>query len=185
MRCLAKGSLTEKVYKERQIWNVIIRPLIPADEPFLWEMLYQAIYVPAGSRPPERDIVYHPELARYVRDWGRPDDRGFIAIEPTTNRPVGAVWLRLLTKENQGYGYVDDTTPELSIAVLPEYRGQGIGTRLLTHLIELAQTRYAAISLSVSPNNPALRLYQRLGFAEVGRCETSLTMIKVFTCQTR
>jgi ribosomal protein S18 acetylase RimI-like enzyme len=165
--------------------NIIIRPLILTDEPFLWDMLYQAIYVPAGSPPPERDIVYRPELAGYVRDWGRSDDSGFIAIEPTTSCPVGAAWLRLLTKENQGYGYVDDATPELSIAVLPDYRGQGVGTQLLARLIEAAQTRYAAISLSVSPENPALRLYRRLGFEEVGRCGTSLTMIKVFTCQTR
>ena len=152
---------------------------MPADEPFLRDMLYHAIYVPSGRPPPDRDIVHRPELAKYVENWGCPDDSGFLALEPAGNRPIGAAWLRLLTAANPGYGYVDDATAELSIAVLPEYRGQGVGTRLLTHLLAAAATRYAAISLSVAAENPAFRLYQRCGFETVGQCGTSLTMRKV------
>ena len=173
----------EKEWEQSNLTDVAvltIRPLTADDEPFLWEMLYQAIHIPEGVTPPEREVVYQPELAKYVRDWGCPGDYGFIAIDTANNCSVGAVWLRLWTKENKGYGYVDDATPELSIAVLREYRGKGIGSRLLTRLIEAAQTRYSAISLSVSPDNPALRLYQRFGFEEVGRYGTSLTMLKVF-----
>ena len=174
----------EKEWEQSNLTDVAflaIRPLTAVDEPFLWEMLYQAIHIPEGVTPPERDIVYQPELAKYVRDWGRPGDYGFVAIDTANNCSVGAAWLRLWTQENKGYGYVDNATPELSIAVLPEYRGKGIGSRLLTRLIEAAQIRYSAISLSVSPDNPALRLYQRFGFEEIDRCGTSLTMLKVFT----
>lgn len=156
----------------------VIRPLTPTDEPFLWEMLYLAIYVPPGETPPDRDIVHRPEIARYARNWGRPDDGGFFAIDAANQKPIGAAWLRLLTGENMGYGYVDDATPELTIAVLPEYRGKGVGTRLLTCLLDAAQTRYPSVSLSVSADNPALRLYRRMGFEVVTRSGLSVTMRK-------
>jgi ribosomal protein S18 acetylase RimI-like enzyme len=142
--------------------NDTIRSLTPDDQPFLWEMLYQALYIPADQTPPPREVIYQPDLARYVQDWGRSGDRGFVAIAPTTGQLIGAVWLRCLIGENQGYGYVDDATPELGIAVLPEYRGQGIGTALLN---ALAASDPGAICLSVAADNPAVRLYQRFGFA--------------------
>jgi ribosomal protein S18 acetylase RimI-like enzyme len=159
--------------------NCIIRPLAPEDEPFLWEMLYQALYVPEGQSALPREVIYLPELARYVKNWGRKGyplgDRGFLASDAATNQPVGAVWLRLLVGENKGYGYVDDDTSELSIAVFPEYRGQGIGTQLLTHLLA-SVCGQSSVSLSVSANNPAVRLYERFGFKVVSRSDESLLM---------
>jgi ribosomal protein S18 acetylase RimI-like enzyme len=70
----------------------------------------------------------------------------------------------LLRGEERGFAYVDDETPELAVAVLPEYRGKGIGTALLMRHLEAAAGLYRALSLSVSPRNPAKRLYERLGF---------------------
>jgi ribosomal protein S18 acetylase RimI-like enzyme len=120
--------------------------------------------------------VQVPEIRRYVQNWGQPDDFGFIAL--AGDKPVGAAWLRLLTGEEKGFGYVDETTPELSIAVLPAYRARGIGSKQLVHLLEEARSRYSAICLSVSPTNPAQRLYQRLGFEVVGENGSSVTMVK-------
>lgn len=160
--------------------NISIRPLTSEDESFLREMLYEAIYLPPEIPRPPRDIVNQPDLAKYVNDWGQPGDGGLLAFDPATQRPAGAAWFRLFHETNRGYGYVDNSTPELTIAVLPEYRGKGIGSQLLTRLLEIAQTRYAAISLSVMPGNPALRLYQRAGFREAGHYGTSLIMLKVF-----
>ena len=156
--------------------TIEIRPLTLADEPFLWEMLYQALYVPKGHPPFPREIVQEPEINRYVHDWGKPDDLGFVALDD--GKPVGAVWLRLLTGDNRGFGYVDETTPELSVAILPEYRGKGIGSKLIAHLVEKVQSRYVAICLSVSPDNPAERLYQRLGFEVIEDNHSSLKMVK-------
>jgi hypothetical protein len=85
-----------------------IRPITPADEPFLWEALYHAIYVAPGDAPPERDIVNRPALARYVRGWGDVNDLGFIAVAEENQQPVGAAWIRLLTGDNRGYGYTGD-----------------------------------------------------------------------------
>ena len=150
--------------------NITVRASQKSDEPFLWAMLYQALYVPEGEPPLPREIVQQPELSQYVREWGQPDDVGLIAL--AGEKPVGAVWLRLI----KAYGYVDDQTPELSIAVLPEFRGKGLGTRLMQELLAAVKGHYAAISLSVSVDNPALRLYQRLGFEIVVMHGNSVTM---------
>ncbi|MBN1535628.1 MAG: GNAT family N-acetyltransferase [Anaerolineales bacterium] len=156
--------------------NFDIKPLTPADQPFLWEKLYQAIYIPEGQPPYDRNILHIPELRIYAEHWGKPDDIGFIAL--ADEKPAGAVWLRMLTGEPRGFGYVDDTTPELSIALLPEYRGKGFGSQLMTHLFECVKSRYGAICLSVSMNNPAMRLYQRMGFEVVSESDDSYTMVK-------
>ena len=153
-----------------------IRPLTPRDQPFLWEMLYQSLHVPEGQAAFPREIIYEPNLRHYVENWGLPGDLGFIALED--DRPVGAVWLRKLRQEDPGYGFVDDQTPEMGIALLPAYRGRGLGGALLEALFEAAKEIYPAISLSVSIDNPARRLYERMGFAPVKQEGDSLTMLK-------
>lgn len=139
-------------------------------------MLYHAIYVPPGDSSPPLDIVQRTELARYVHGWGRPTDLGVLAIEDVTGDPIGAAWLRLLVGDRHGYGYVDDSTPELSIAVLSAYRGAGIGTAMLRRLLDTARDHYDAISLSVSRGNPAIHLYERFGFEIVQTSDSSFIM---------
>ncbi len=141
-----------------------IRPIRKEDEPFLWEMLYEAAHMGEEANLTVQDAMNHPDLAKYVQNWGLKDDMGFVAILISSNQPVGAAWLRLLTAENQGYGYVDDQTPELAIAVLPEYRNQGIGSQLLTHLLAAAKASYKSISLSTRSSNPAVSLYHKFGW---------------------
>jgi hypothetical protein len=49
-----------------QITEFQIRPLAQADEPFLWEMLYHALFVPPGMAPFPRELIYQPAIRRYV-----------------------------------------------------------------------------------------------------------------------
>ncbi|MDZ8110475.1 MAG: GNAT family N-acetyltransferase [Nostoc sp. DedQUE12a] len=149
-----------------------ISPLTQKDESFLWQMLYEAAHLSKEGNFTVQDVVNHPDLAKYVKNWGEKDDSGFVAILESTNQPVGAAWLRLLTGENKGYGYISDRIPELAIAILPEYRNQGIGTELLKHLLTAAKTSYPSVSLSIRATNPALALYKRLGFEVVLGSET-------------
>jgi ribosomal protein S18 acetylase RimI-like enzyme len=158
-----------------------LRPLTSANQEFLWEMLYQALYVPPGVPPFPREILQQPEISRYAADWGQLGDLGWVAVDEATGQPVAAVWFRLLVGDTRGYGYFDEQTPELSLAVLPAYRGQGLGTRLLNRLLVAAQLQVPALSLSVSADNPAVRLYRRLGFEIVQRHGDSLTMLKRFS----
>jgi RimJ/RimL family protein N-acetyltransferase len=154
-----------------------IRTLEPKDATILNEMLYEAIFVPEGSVPPARDIVHSPEFSKYVKGFGEPSDLGYIALSET-NQPIGAAWLRLLTFPNVGYGYVGDETPELTVSLLPDYRGKGLGTTLLERLFEKAKEKYKSISLSVWPDNSAYRLYQRLGFETVKQNDNDVVMLK-------
>lgn len=150
----------------------ILREFDKNDEVILYELLYQAIFVPEGSVPPAWEVVHSPELSKYVKDFSKPGDLGFAAFDKET--PIGAAWLRQL----KGYGYVNDETPELSMAVMPEYRGQGIGTVLLEHLFEHAKAAYKSVSLSVWKANPARRLYERFGFEIIKELQDEVVMLK-------
>ncbi|REK19424.1 MAG: GNAT family N-acetyltransferase [Planctomycetota bacterium] len=154
-----------------------IRRLTQADEPLLWEAVYHAIYVPQGQSPPPKTIIDDPNVARYVNDWGRSGDMGF-AAETTVGRPLGACWLRCWNARDRGYGYVDDQTAELSLAVWPGHRAQGIGTRLIRAALEEAEQQYPAVSLSVTSINPAVRLYDRMGFERLGEQGGTLLMLR-------
>ena len=161
-----------------------IRALTPADQPFLYEMMYQAIFVPEGETPPPRSVVHNPPIRKYVEVFGRPGDLGFIAVDDEAGQPIGAAWVRLLSAEEHGYGFVDEATPELVIAVLPAYRGHGLGTALMEQLMAAAQAHYPAIALSVWPANPAYRLYLRLGFEVVAEDGPAVTMLRRLTSPT-
>jgi GNAT superfamily N-acetyltransferase len=139
--------------------NFGLRAANTSDEPFLWEMLYLALFVPPGNPPLPRSVLRDRAIARYVEGWGtRRRDTGLVAL--VDNSPVGAAWLRWFSASDPGYGFVDESTPELSVAVLPGHRGKGIGSLLLERLLDGVHST----SLSCDPQNPAWRLYLRLGF---------------------
>jgi ribosomal protein S18 acetylase RimI-like enzyme len=62
----------------------------------------------------------------------------------------------------------DDELLIVDIALLPEFRGRGIGTRLLEPLMEEAASRGVPVLIHVEQNNPAMTLYRRLGFEPTG-----------------
>jgi ribosomal protein S18 acetylase RimI-like enzyme len=161
-----------------------IRAVQDNDVPFLWDMLYEISYARSlreGKIPPAREILDNPDLAKYVKNWGQIGDRGFMAIATHNQAPIGAAWYRLYQGENKAFGYVDDETPELAIALLSKYTGKGIGGSLLAYLLHQAQLDgYQQISLNVDPKNtPAFHLYQKLGFEKVGVFQTNWIMKKV------
>lgn len=153
--------------------NTIIRKIRPEEHDLLREFLYQAIYLPEGMEPPPRSVVDLPELQVYIADFGtRPGDHCIVA--EAAGKVVGAAWCRIMAD----YGHIDNDTPSLAISLLPEYRGLGIGTRLLNDLLLLLQEHgYLRASLSVQKENPALRLYQGTGFRIVTERGTEYLML--------
>src|SRR3954451_10365473 len=99
-------------------------------------------------------------VARYVNNWGRPGDAGLIAWE---NGPVGAACYRLFSAAAPGFGFVDERTPELTIAVVPSRRGHGTGKEMLNALLERARADgFDAVSLSAAQEQTDY--YRRFGF---------------------
>ncbi len=156
--------------------SVVLRPARPDDAAFLAEVLVLAAFWrpdrPAGG---VEEVLRRPELAHYVAGWPRPGDLGLIAEDA---RPVGAAWLRFLPEDDPGYGFVDVRTPELTVGVVAARRQEGIGRRLLLGLLDAARDAgVARVSLSVEPDNPALRLYADVGFREIGVRGGAVTML--------
>lgn len=153
-----------------------IREIRPTEYAFLREMLFEAIYVPEGKEKPS-DAKIGPLIEKYVAHFGRPGDHALVLEEGA--ELVGAVWARQFNADEQGYGFVDDATPELGIAIVEKFRGQGYGTRMLTAICDkLRHTGVANVSLSVDQQSPAVRLYQRCGFEIIDEVGKGFTMLK-------
>jgi ribosomal protein S18 acetylase RimI-like enzyme len=147
----------------------MIRKGSPADVPFMRSMLAHAYGWRVNHL--EADIP----LTRYVDNWGRQGDVVVIATE--TGHRVGAAWFRQFKAAEPGYGFVDEQTPELTIAIVPSRRRHGVGQELLDGLLERARAEgHASISLSVEADSPAVAFYERNGFEAVRESEGGLVM---------
>jgi GNAT superfamily N-acetyltransferase len=154
-----------------------IRPVTDGDDGFLKKMMYEAArWNPDWPREPMEEVLDEPVLRRYHEGWGRPGDGGVIAELET--EPVGAAWYRVFTEAEPGYGYVDEKTPEISIAVVPLHRRKGIGGTLLrAAMVQAREEGFQTLSLSVAVHNRSRMMYQRVGFEKVGKQGDSWTML--------
>lgn len=156
---------------------MVIRDLRPDETEFLRDMLYAALdWKPGRWLPPKFLLVRIPQVAIFHKRWGRPGDTALVAEREGSR--VGLVWYRLFTEDEHGEGFVDEATPEVAVAVVEGHRGSGIGSALM----EAAHARARAdgierISLSVDHDNPARRLYERLGYVALDEHEGDDRMI--------
>jgi ribosomal protein S18 acetylase RimI-like enzyme len=160
------------------IGSVQIRAVELGDIGFLADMLCEAVAWRTGEAEAVRSHLGEPQLACYLDGWGRASDRGVVAIDESGRR-AGAAWYRLFTHDDRGYGFVDEHTPEITLAVEPSARGKGIGEALMHALVAAArQEGHRALSLSVEEENVhALRIFTKLGFHRVGREDDAWTML--------
>jgi ribosomal protein S18 acetylase RimI-like enzyme len=136
---------------------VALRPATPQDAPFLASLF-------AGTRDDLRTLPL-PEQARaaLVAQQYRSREHQHAAAYPAAaseivevdGLPVG----RLLVDRAERAHHVID------VAVLPEHRGRGIGAAALRSVLARADACGVPVTLRVAADNPAQRLYQRLGFA--------------------
>ena len=153
--------------------DIMIRKLYPEEADLLRDFLYEAIFIPEGVEPPTRDIVERPELRIYYDDFGTgPADHCLVA--EAAGRVVGAAWVRIMND----YGHVDDETPSFAISLIPEYRGRGIGTRLMKEMLTmLKDCGFKQTSLAVQKANYAVRMYKEVGFKIIDENDEEFIMV--------
>lgn len=144
--------------------NILIREILSSEIYLLEDMLYQAIYQSDEKSIIPRSVLKIPEVFAYIKDFGkRADDHCLVA--DMDGKIIGAVWIRIISGETKGFGYIDDQTPEFAISLFKEYRGRSIGTRLMEKMVEyMCKLGYKQASLSVQKENYAVKLYLKMGF---------------------
>jgi len=143
--------------------NLEIRQILIEEYSILEDFLYHAIFLPLGVEPLPHEVIFEPKIFVYIKDFGGKDDCCVVAEQD--EQIVGAAWTRIIP----AYGHIADKTPELAISVLPNWRGKGIGSKIMKGLFELLRERgYQQTSLSVQKDNPAVHFYERLGYEIIG-----------------
>lgn len=150
-----------------------LRKIRPDEMDLIKDFLYEAIYIPEGVEPPAREIIEQPELKLYYDGFGsgRADN---CIVADDNGRVIGAIWTRIMND----YGHVDDETPSFAISLYKEYRGQGIGTRLMKEMLALLRSQgYRKASLAVQKANYAVRMYEKVGFRTVDENNEEYIMV--------
>ena len=138
--------------------GLALRPVEARDEEFLYRVY-------AGTREEELAVVPWAEAQKqaFLRSqfdaqsrWYRKHyTRATYEIVLVDGEPAGRLYL------HRG----DTEIRIVDIALLPEHRGNGVGTSLLSDLLAEADTADKRVTIHVERYNPALRLYERLGFS--------------------
>lgn len=155
---------------------MLYKELTAQDSELLKDFVFLAIHVSEPSQAPDRSVLEVPQIKKYYENWGQPDDYGIKAIDEESGQIIGMIWIRQFHDSDPSYGFISNEIPELTMSVQDAFRGCGIGTELLKHLIQGVKNRYQAISLSVSLDNRARYLYESFGFMKYERIGDSMTM---------
>lgn len=137
-----------------------LRPIRPADKDLLC-----AIY--SSTRTEEMQRLPHwseAQKAAFLRmqfeaqhEWyGKNYPGAHFWMVLHRNAPIGRLYLHT--------AYTPDGMRIIDVALLPEWRGQGIGSGILSDVIAFAEGENKSVTIHVESFNPAKRLYQKLGF---------------------
>jgi ribosomal protein S18 acetylase RimI-like enzyme len=140
--------------------GITFRPIGPDDLPFLYHVYASTRLdelAPLNWTPEQTDhflqTQFHAQHTHYQQYYTH-----------------AAFDLILLDEQAIGRLYIERTQATIhiiDIALIPEYRNRGIGGVLIADLLDEAMTTSKRVQLYVEKFNPALRLYQRLGFCEL------------------
>jgi ribosomal protein S18 acetylase RimI-like enzyme len=137
---------------------ITLRPIRPADEAFLYQVYAstrEEELAPLGWDEAQKHAFLRMQFTAQHRYYQATFPHASFDVILPAGRPIGRL-------------YVDRREDEVcivDIALLPEHRGAGIGGTLLRSVLAEAGK---PVRFHVEKNNPALRLYRRLGFAPVG-----------------
>jgi ribosomal protein S18 acetylase RimI-like enzyme len=140
--------------------SVELRPVEPGDEEFVYRVY-------ASTRTEELAVVAWDDAAKdaFLRMQFAAQDRYYHDQMPDASYQVVLVY-----GVAAGRLYVDRRADEIhviDIALLPEHRGHGLGTRLMREVLSEADAAGKRVTIYVERFNRALSLYERLGFGPV------------------
>jgi ribosomal protein S18 acetylase RimI-like enzyme len=149
---------------------VSLDPVSPSDEPFLYQTF-------ASTRAGEMSLT----------GWNAEQQEAFLRMQYEAQRrsyllqlPHAEYWV--IRRDEMAVGrLILDRTPEeihiVDIAILPEFRAQGIGSILMEAIMQEASEASGTVRLHVERFNPALRWYERLGFSVINSGPIYLEMV--------
>lgn len=156
---------------------ITLRPITDGDLPLL-ERIYASTRTEELAVVPWTDAQKSEFLnmqfrAQHAEYTSRYPDASFRIIE-ADGTPVGRLYVHLRTEEIR----------IIDISLLPEHRGHGIGSFLLECLIRESESCGKPLAIHVERQNPALHLYQRLGFTPIGETGVYLLMRRPVSANT-
>jgi len=147
---------------------VTLRAVVEEDGPFLLE-LYKS------TRPEMVALGWPPaQLEAFLKMQLNGQQRSYEMQYPDAKHQI-----ILFKGEEVGRLITFSTEQEIrlaDVALLPQHRNQGVGAFLVRELCMEAAQRNVPVRLQVSKFNPAMRLYERLGFKMLGESDTHFQM---------
>lgn len=150
--------------------NITLRPITQADTPFLLSLFVELRAVEFAFLPlaPEQrdaliDSQYRLQLQHYLTHYPNQDYQVVVC----QGKPIG----RLLLSR------MPDELRIVDISLMASMRGQGLGTMLITHTLQLAKHSLLPVTLHVDIHNPAHSLYRKLGFEVTEQSGAQFLMI--------
>lgn len=141
--------------------NITFRTITPLDQPFLYT-LYASTraeeVAQTGWSGFEQENFLRQQFSAQHQFYSEQFTSAEFLIIETDTRPIGRI-------------YIDRRPDEIrliDIALIPDMRGKGIGTRLLKDLLAEAEKADKPVRIHVERFNPAMHLYERLGFKKIG-----------------
>ena len=143
--------------------DISLRPATASDEPFLKRLHQSARHWEFAALVQSGEVeLYHKIMEQQYdsqqRFYFAHYDKAQYGVIQWCGRSIGRLYA----------DYNDEEVRVLDIAILPDYRGRGIGSIVITSLCLEAAMRHKPVRLCVHYLNRAVRLYQRLGFRRVG-----------------
>jgi ribosomal protein S18 acetylase RimI-like enzyme len=149
--------------------NPELRPAVSDDHDFLFRLYAStraAEIAPLGWPAAQQEAFLRMQFNAQQQWYGTAYAAAEYQIIEFNGQPVGRM---VVLRDPNIWQLID-------ISLLPQNRGCGIGTELIRSLIRESAASGGVLKLQVLKGNPALRLYQRLGFRTTGEDQIYLQM---------
>ncbi len=140
--------------------HVDLRPETDADAEFLFSLYASTREQELGAVPwsaEQRDAFLKGQFRAQTLHYRTQYPDAAFDIVVIDHRPGGRLY----------HWHGDTEIRIIDITLAPQYRAQGIGSTLLKNFLQQADDAALPVTIHVERNNPALRLYERLGFSVI------------------